>query len=125
VVRWLNLALAAWVGLWIGLGVWIGFEVNALRTLSDTVVKAGTAVQTTGDALETIARLPLVGGGVRPLAKEVRDAGVSAQASGRSSRGTIDRLAVLLGLAVGLVPTVPVVALYLPLRRSWQREGRA
>jgi hypothetical protein len=123
-MRWLNLALAAWAGLWIGLGAWIGYEVNALRTLSDTVVKAGAAVQTTGDALETVARLPLLGSGIRPLASQVRDAGVSAQASGRSSRGTIDRLAVLLGLAVGLVPTVPVLALYVPLRRSWQRERR-
>jgi hypothetical protein len=33
-------------------------------------------------------------------------------------------LAVVLGLAIGLVPTAPLLAVWLPLQRSWQRDRR-
>ncbi len=44
--------------------------------------------------------------------------GVSAEQSGRSSRSAVDRLAILLGIAVGLVPTIPVLVLYVVLSRA-------
>jgi hypothetical protein len=43
---------------------------------------------------------------------------VSAEDSGRSSRSAVDRLAILLGIAVGLVPTIPVLVLYVVLSRA-------
>jgi hypothetical protein len=35
-----------------------------------------------------------------------------------ASRSAVDRLAILLGIAVGLVPTVPVLVLYAVLSRA-------
>jgi hypothetical protein len=124
-MRWLNVAVAIWAAFWIALGTYTGYEVNALRTLSDTVVKAGKATVATGNALSAIGGIPLVGGRVSSLAAQAVAAGHSAQASGASSRATIDRLAILLGLAIGLIPTVPLLSLYLPFLVSWRRDRRA
>ncbi|MGH2916021.1 MAG: hypothetical protein ACRDMX_13635 [Solirubrobacteraceae bacterium] len=124
-VRVLDTALALWVALWIGLGVWIGVEVAGLTRLSNTVVVAGNAVQQAGAALQAVGQLPLIGSEVRPLAGRVATAGRSAQRSGRASKGDIGTLSVLLAIAVALMPTTPLVALYLPLRRGWARERRA
>lgn len=115
--RAFTVLLAIWVVTWLGLGAWTGYEVNGLRTLSDTVVRAGAAVQTTGEALQQVGGLPLIGGRVGRIGAEVTAAGVSAQVGGRESRSTVDTLAVLLGLAIGLIPVGPVVLLFLLLRR--------
>jgi hypothetical protein len=124
-MRWLNAAVAIWAALWIALGVYTGYEVNALRTLSNTVVKAGQASASAGSALQSVSGLPFVGGRFGSLAAQAVAAGRSAEASGASSRTTIDRLAILLGLAVGLIPTVPLLALYLPLVLSWRRDRKS
>jgi hypothetical protein len=116
-LRAVTVFVVLWSLLWIGLGIWTGYEVNALRTLSNTVVRAGVAVRSTGDALQTVGSIPFVGDRIGDVGRDVSAAGRSAVVSGRSSRGTIDRLAVLLGLAVGLVPTAPVLVLYLIVRR--------
>jgi hypothetical protein len=115
--RTASVLLVLWTAAWLALGAWTGYEVNALRTLSDTVIKAGVAVETTGHALEQVGSVPLVGGRFGQIGRQVSAAGVSAQLSGRSSKSTIDTLAILLGLAVGLVPVGPVVLLFVILRR--------
>jgi hypothetical protein len=119
--RALSAVFAAWVVVWLALGVLTGYEVNGLRKLSDTVIRAGVAVKSTGDALQSAGSLPLVGGDLGRIGRQVSATGVSAQVSGRSSRSTVDTVAILLGLAVGLGPVGPVVLLYVVLRR--QREG--
>ena len=110
--------VALWVAVWIGLGIWVGFEVQNLRSLSDTVVKSGSAMKTTSGALEGLSVIPFVGDDVGRVGREVTSAGVSAEQSGRSSQSTVDRLAILLGIAVGLIPTVPVLVLYVLLSRA-------
>lgn len=116
--RTFTLLLGAWCAAWIALGVWTGYEVNALRTLSNTVVQAGVAVKSTGDALQRVGSIPLVPGDIGRIGRQVSEAGVSAQVNGRASRSTVDTLAILLGLAVGLIPVGPVVLLFLLLRRT-------
>lgn len=124
-MRVLRVAFLVWAAVWIGLAVYTGYEVRTLSSLSDTVVKAGAAVDTTGKALQGIGDIPFVGGRVHTLADQVRVAGQSAVVSGRSSRGSVDTLSILFGVAIGLIPTVPVLGLYLPLSLAWRRERRA
>ena len=114
----LRVLLAFWVAAWIGLGIWTGYAVQDLRSLSDTVVKSGAAMKTTGAALEGLTVIPFVGDDVGRVGREVTAAGVSGEDSGRSSRSAVDRLAILLGIAVGLVPTIPVLVLYVVLSRA-------
>ena len=124
-MRRLDVALAIWALFWIGIAAYTAYEVAALRTLSQTVVKAGAATVSTGHALAAVGHLPFVGGRISQLAAQAVAAGASARASGASTAMTIDRLAVLLGIAIALIPTVPLLALYLPLRRSWRRDRSA
>ena len=124
-MRWLNVAIAIWAAFWIALGTYTGYEVWALRTLSNTVVQAGKASASAGSALETISHIPLVGGRVGSLAAQAVSAGRSAQTSGASSKKTIDQLAILFGLAIGLIPTVPLLSLYIPFVISWRRDREA
>jgi hypothetical protein len=121
-LRLFRIGLLLWIALWIALAIVTAHEVLALRDLSDTVVKTGRAVDTAGRALQTVAGIPFVGGRVSTLADQVRVAGQSAVASGRSSRDSATNLAVLLGVAVGLIPTVPMLALYLAVRPGGSRR---
>jgi hypothetical protein len=124
-MRWLNVGLAIWAACWIGIAAYTAYEVSSLRTLSHTVVKAGAATESTGHALAAIGHLPFVGGQIGQLAEQAIAAGASARSSGASTAATVDRLAVLLGIAIALIPTVPLLALYVPLLLSWRRDRAA
>jgi hypothetical protein len=121
----LDVATVAWVVAWIVLAVLVGREVRELRELSDTVVVAGVAVEETGDLLRSLGGIPLVGSQVGGVADRVREAGQSAQESGRDSRDSTQDLSLLLALSIGLIPTLPLLGLYAPLRIAWTREARA
>jgi hypothetical protein len=124
-VRLLDIAVLVWIAGWLVLALLVAREVRDLRELSDTVVVAGVAVEHTGDLVDSLGSVPLVGGQVGQVAERVREAGRSAQVSGRESRSSVDDLSVLLALAIGLVPTLPLLALYAPLRIAWSRDASA
>lgn len=124
-IRALDVAVALWVVAWVVLALLVGREVRDLRQLSDTVVVAGIAVEETGDLVESLGSVPFVGGRVGEVAERVRAAGRSAQVSGRDSRDSTQDLSVLLALSIGLIPTLPLLGLYAPLRVTWTREARA
>lgn len=124
-IRRVDAALVVWAIVWIGIAAYTALEVNGLEDLSGTVVKTGVAVDTTGRALENLAQIPIVGVQISTLADQVRAAGQSAVVSGRSSHQSIANLSILLGVAIGLIPTVPALAIWLPFRLRWRRERRA
>lgn len=121
-VRAVDAAIVVWSVVWIAMGLWVAVEVRGLASLADTVVRAGTALERTGEALGRIDAIPLVGGQVEEVAAAVSEAGESASASGASSRGDVERLSLLLGVVVALVPTVPLLTLYIPARIARRRE---
>lgn len=124
-MRRLNVFLLIWAVFWIAIATYTAYEVASLRALSHTVVKAGAATESTGHALTAISHLPFVGGRIGQLGAQAAAAGASARASGASTATTVDQLAVLLGIAIAFIPTVPLLALYLPLLLSWGRDRRA
>jgi hypothetical protein len=124
-MRLLNVGLAIWAAFWIGIAAYTAHEVASLRALSHTVVKAGAATESTGHALAAVGHLPFVGGRISDLAAQAVAAGASARASGAATATTIDQLAVLLGIAIALIPTVPLLALYVPLLIGWRRDRAA
>ena len=121
----LDVAVLVWVVGWIVLAIFVGREVRNLRELSDTVVLAGVAVEDTGDLLQTLESVPFIGGQVGDVASRVRAAGASARKSGAESRDSTDDLSILLALSIGLIPTLPLLGLYAPLRLAWTRESRS
>jgi hypothetical protein len=119
--RRLALFVAAWSLVWIGMGVWTRHEVLTLRELSDTVVKSGAAVENTGTALQGLGSVPFVGGDVARIGRQATAAGLDAQLSGTSSRSAVGRLATLLGIAIAVAPSVPMIALYIVVLRLARR----
>jgi hypothetical protein len=95
--------------------------VRALDELGTTVVQSGGAVRETGNSLQTLQQIPFVGSEIARVGRRVSAAGVSAQVSGRSSRSAVRRLAIVLGLAVALAPSVPMLAV---LAVTWQLARR-
>jgi hypothetical protein len=114
--RVLDFVLVVWTALCIALGIWVGAEVRNLTELSDTVTTGGRALNQTSVALRELEGIPFIGSRLKSMRVRVHAAAVQAKASGASSHSTIDDLSVLLAVAIALVPTVPVIAIYLLYR---------
>lgn len=123
--RSIDVVLAIWVALWIVLGIRVGDEMRGLADLSETVIRSGVAVTESAEALDSISNVPFVGGQVDEAISRAREAGESARASGRSSERSVQNLSILLGLAIAIIPSLPIVGFYVPVRLSLVREAAA
>jgi hypothetical protein len=121
----IDVAIAGWLIAWIVIGVQVGREVASLGELSDTAVLAGQAIEQTADVLEQIGRIPVIGAPVGGLADSMRKTGQSAQQNAAASRDDVDDLSVLLAVSIALIPTIPLAAVWIPLRIRWRREREA
>lgn len=123
--RILDLLLAVWIVGWIVLAYQVASEVRGLRDLSETVTTTGVAVRESGEALTTLSDLPVVGDQIEEPAQRIQQAGKSAVASGRSTADSIDTLSVLLAIAIGGIPPIAVLGIYLQLRREQEATRQA
>ncbi len=122
----LDVTLALWVAVWLILALQVAQEVRGLAELSTTVSRVGTAVEESGRVLSGLGELPLgLGDRLEEPARRIEEAGRSAVSSGSSSRDSVESLSVLLGLALAVIPSLPVFGFYLPLRLGYVRERRA
>jgi hypothetical protein len=124
-VRWIDIGVIVWVVVWMALGVILWHDIRAQTKLSGDVIKIGTAVRDTGQALSVVGGLPLVGGSIGDFAEKIEKMGAEVEASGRDSQAGIERTAVIAGLGVGILPAALALFLYLPVRISWRRYVRA
>ncbi|HZU20253.1 MAG TPA: hypothetical protein VE982_03440 [Gaiellaceae bacterium] len=115
--RLLDAIVLAWTALWILAGVAVWHEVRGLRPMVDTLGVAGVTLGDTADVLRGVASVPLVGGSLRRVADDATRTALSAQASARRGRRSVDRLALLLGIALPAIAVVPPVAGYALLGR--------
>ena len=124
--RFLDVVLVAWVAGWIVYGFAVHREIEGMQTLSDTLVRTGRAVDASSAALRPLRSLPFgIGVRIADLAGQVHEVALSAERSGNDSRHSINVLAIELGLAIALIPTLPLVAIYAPLRIGRVREVRS
>lgn len=124
-VRLFDGVLVAWLLLWLVVGGWTGVTLWQLAELGDTVTSSGRAIASAGEALESLEEVPVVGERPAELGRETLATGTEIQARGQEIKGQVRQLSILLGLAVALIPTTPVLGLYLPLRLSRRRETQA
>lgn len=124
-VRVLDGLVAAWVVLWLVLGGWFCFSTWQLADLGDTVTTSGDAIESTGRALESLDAVPVLGDEPAALGVEVSATGADVAARGQEVKGRLRQTAVLLGIAIALMPTTPIVGLYVPLRQARRREVAA
>lgn len=120
-VRWLDAGVVLWIIVWVVLGVMLWSDIRAQAQLSRDVIKVGSAVRSTGEALGVVGGLPLVGSRIDEFATRIEALGAEVEESGQSSRASIERTAVVAGLAIGVLPAALVLLLYLPARIRWRR----
>ena len=108
----LDVIVAVWCVLWLVVGYVVQREVLGLRKLSDTVVVAGRALDSTADQLDAYAGLPLVGERAHEAAKSARRAAKSARFSGRESRKSVTDVARWLWFAVSAIAILPILLVY-------------
>lgn len=116
-----DFALALWAAFWIALAVAVALNTRDVAKLGTTVSQTGTAMNQIGG---TLGSIPLVGGDVDSASQSVQAAGASAEANGIDAQDAANRLGIYLGIAIAVIPSVPVLGLYLPIRLSRIREGR-
>jgi len=113
----IDLVAVIWAAVWILVAVQVAIEVRGLRDLSSTVTKTGAAVRESGQVLQRLKTVPIVGNGLDRPARRIEEAGQSAVESGQSSRKSVQNLSLLLAVAIGVIPSVAILGVYLHLRR--------
>ena len=133
-VRWLDVGVVVWVVVWAVLGVLVWQDIPTQSRLPADLIKVGSAVQDTGQALGVVGGLPLVGGRIGAFAGRIEKMGPEVVVSGRNSRESIERVAVIAGLvrrraardhrAVPVPPRAGALAAYVDVDRRGA-AGRA
>lgn len=121
-VRVLDGLVIFWIALWLVVGFWSGVLIWQLSDLGDTVTRSGQALRSTGEALQVLGEVPVVGDGPGELGDEVVSTAGDIAARGQEIQTQLRQLSITLGLSIMLMPTTPVVGLYLPLRLARRRE---
>jgi hypothetical protein len=124
-IRTLDVVVLVWVIAWLGMGVYVGRDIRELRQVPRTASSTGRALNDVSASLQRLANLPLVGSQVKPLADRAQGEARSIDVASQATDESIRELSILLGVAVALAPTVPLLALFVPLRISQEREARA
>jgi hypothetical protein len=116
-----DLVLALWAVLWIALALAVVQSTRDVAKLGGTVAQTGSAVSQVGDVIGSI---PLVPSDVSSASDSVRAAGASAQVNGSEGGAAADRLGIYLGIAIAVIPSLPLIGLYMPIRLARIREAR-
>jgi hypothetical protein len=121
-----DLLVVAWVILWIRVG-------NAVH--DGTMALAGPGRQTDESASAMAGQLrdaggrlgetPLVGDELATPFDRAADASEGIASAGRASVEAVEQLAVVLGLAIALIPILVILAVHLPRRWRFVREATA
>jgi hypothetical protein len=102
-------------------GLWAGYQLWQLAALGGAVADTGRSLAVAGTALEGLGSAPLIGDRTEELGAQVQRSSADIVAQAQGAQGSLRQLAVLLGLTVSLVPSVPAVLL---LALSRRRESR-
>lgn len=116
--------VATWCSVWLVVGAWTAYEMWQLSRLSETVAVTGRPLDEAGATLESLGLLPVVGASSADLGAQVRANAAQVERGSRQPGISVRRLSVLLGFAVALVPTVPVLVAQNVLRGA-HRAGHA
>ncbi|HWM56189.1 MAG TPA: hypothetical protein VNO83_00030 [Pseudonocardia sp.] len=123
-LRRLDVGAALTAAGFLALGVLSGFQLLRLTGLGSGLLDAAAALDQAGRAMSGLARLPIVGPTTGMLADGVQQAAGSARTTATDAVAAIRQLAVLVAVAIALIPMPLLLGAYLPLRRHWARSLR-
>jgi hypothetical protein len=121
-----DVLLVLWVVLWVRLALVVHNATLALATPGRKMAAAGDGLAgKLRDAGTAVGGLPLVGDQARSPFDGAGRAADQIAAAGTAQVAAVQHLAFWLGLAVGALPVLLVVLVYLPLRWRFVREASA
>ncbi len=120
-LRLLDALALCWLVLWLALGAASGWTLWQLSDLGDTITSSGQAIDSAGRALQQLGGVPVIGREPAQLGEQAVATAADISARGQEVKSELRQLAVLLGLAIMVMPTTPVLGLYLPLRLERRR----
>lgn len=113
-----------WVIVWALAGWTAGRALDRVSEVTRSAEGAGAAVVRTGESIRDVD-VPVVGRVFEDAGGQVIDAGRAAQDQAHDSGSSVRRASILLGLAVFLVPVLPLLLIYGPARRRRGRDTAA
>ena len=121
-----DLLFVAWLVLW----VWIGAAVHdGTMELAGPARQTGSAASSMADQLRDagsrLGEAPLVGDELEAPFDKAASASDGIAAAGRDTVDAVERLALLLGLSVSLIPILVVAVIHVPMRWRFVREATA
>jgi hypothetical protein len=121
-----DLLLVGWMVLWVWAGLAVHDGTAALAAPArQTDESASSMAEQLRDAGGQIGEAPLVGDELAVPFDKAASASDGIAAAGRDTVEAVERLAMLLGLSVALIPILVVAAFYVPLRVRFVREATA
>lgn len=121
-----DLLLVVWVYLWVQTALVVHDATLALAEPGEQISDAGAGLASRlRDAGQKVGDLPLVGDEVRGPFDGAGSAAEQIAAAGDAQVEAVETLAFWLGLAVGAIPILIALAVYLPLRWRFVREATA
>ena len=121
--RW-DATATVYVVVVVGAGLFAGRQIWSLAELHRGLLDAADALDLTARAIGLLGQVPLIGSGADQLAGSVADTSAQIRTSAVAARADVRSLALVIGAAIALLPIVPVLVLYVPLRMARQRELR-
>ena len=121
-----DLLLVGWVYLWVQLALIVRDSTLLLARPGEEIAEAGHGLADwLRDAGDTVGGIPLVGDEAQAPFEGAGGAADRIAAAGESQVEAVTTLAFWLGLAVGAIPILIALLLYLPLRWRFVREATA
>jgi hypothetical protein len=108
----------------IGAGLFAGRQIWALAELHRGLLDAADALDLTARAIGLLGQVPLVGSGADQLAGSVAETSAQVRTNATAARANVRSLAVVVGAVIALLPIVPILVVYVPLRVARHREVR-
>ena len=116
--------VVTWVIVWALAGWTAGRALDRVSEVTHSAEGAGVAVVRTGESIRDVD-VPVVGTVFKEAGDQVIVAGRAARDQARDSGSSVRKAAILLGLAVFLVPVLPLLLIYGPARRRRGRDTAA
>ena len=118
----LDFLVIAWVLFCLMLGMAVTKRINHLGALGDGLVSAGDSVSGVGDWIAGLQDIPLIGGSIGAVADKVDDLGTATAQQGVNGKEAVWKAALGIGILLTLLPTLPILAVWIPVRVGIERE---
>ena len=119
--RW-NFTAAVYMLASLAVDAAVGWHIWSLAELHLSLPEAADALTLTAGAVGLVGEVPVAGAGAGQLAGSITDTAEEVRRNAVTARRQVHVLLVVVAVAIALLPTLPLVVVYLPLRVASARE---